>query len=120
MRVFALDHVAVSAPQELADEVVAWYRDVLGLVPVDKPPGAREAGAWLRAGEQEVHVSIAPHNPPESAHFCLVVDDFGAAVETLRSAGCHIEQARVITGRRRFFTRDPAGNKIEITAWGDG
>ena len=119
LRVTGLDHVTVTAPEELADEVVVWYRDVLGLVQVDKPPGARDAGVWLQAGEQQVHVSIAPQNPPESAHFCLVVDDFGAAVESLRSAGCHIEQARVITDRRRFFTRDPAGNKVEISAWGD-
>ena len=120
MQVAALDHVTVTAPEELSDAVVTWYRDVLGLEPVDKPQGARAAGAWLRAGAGEVHVSIAPQNPPEAAHFCLIVEDFDAAVETLRSAGCHIEQARVITDRRRFFTRDPAGNKVEISAWGDG
>ena len=120
LRVTALDHVTVTAPEELADEVVVWYRHVLGLEPVEKPDGAAAGGRWLKAGEQQVHVSIAPQNPPEKAHFCLVVADFDAAVEGLRSAGCHIEQARIIPGFRRFFTRDPAGNRIEISARGDG
>ena len=120
LRVTGLDHVTVTAPEELADVVVAWYREALGLREVEKPEGAGVGGGWLKAGEQQVHVSVAPQNPPEKAHFCLVVDDFDAAVEGLRAARCHIEQARVIPGRRRFFTRDPAGNRIEIVAWGDG
>ena len=120
IRVTALDHVTVTAPEELADEVVAWYRDVLGLEELDKPAGAGAGGGWLKAGGQEVHVSVAPQNPPEKPHLCLVVDDFDGAVEGLRAAGCHIEQARTIPGRRRFFTRDPAGNRIEISTLGGG
>jgi catechol 2,3-dioxygenase-like lactoylglutathione lyase family enzyme len=119
LRVTGLDHVTVTAPEELADEVVAWYRDVLGLEAIKKPEGAGAGGGWLQVGAHQVHISVAPQNPPERAHFCLVVDDFEAAVGALRDAGCHIEQARAIPGRRRFFTRDPAGNRIEIAAWGD-
>jgi catechol 2,3-dioxygenase-like lactoylglutathione lyase family enzyme len=120
LRITAVDHVTVTAPEELADHVVTWYREVLGLQEVDQPEGAGAGGGWLKAGEQQVHVSVAPQNPPEKAHFCLVVEDFDAAVEGLRAARCHIEQARAIPGRRRFFTRDPAGNRIEIMAWGEG
>lgn len=119
LRVAALDHVTVTSPEELESEVVAWYRDVLGLESVPKPPGAGERGAWLKAGDQQVHISVHPHNPPEKAHYCLVVEDFGAAIDALRAAGCHIEQASSISGRRRLFTRDPAGNRIEVMAWGD-
>jgi catechol 2,3-dioxygenase-like lactoylglutathione lyase family enzyme len=120
LRATGLEHVTITAPEELEAEVIAWYRDVLGLEPVDKPPEAGLGGAWLQVGEQQVHISIDPRNPPEEAHFCLVVDDFGGAVDALRKAGCHIEQASPIPGRRRFFTRDPAGNRIEVAAWGDG
>ena len=120
LRVTGLDHVTVTAPEELAVDVVAWYREVLGLEEVEKPEGAGRGGGWLQAGEQQVHVSVAPQNPPEKAHLCLVVDDFEGAVAALRSANCHIEQARTIPGRRRFFTRDPAGNRIEISAGGEG
>lgn len=112
--VLTLDHVNVTAPEELEAEVVAWYRDVLGLEELDKPPGTRPRGAWFRAGDREVHVSIDPHNPPQQAHFGLAVDDFERAVEHLRAAGCHIEQAVPLPGRQRFYTRDPAGNRLEI------
>jgi hypothetical protein len=37
-------------------------------------------------------------------------------IDRLRDAKCHIEQARPIPGRHRLFTRDPAGNSIEIVS----
>ena len=114
MRVLALEHVSVTSPEDLEDDVVAWYQDTLGLEPMDKPEGTRDSGAWFRVGTQQVHVTIDEHNPPKKAHFGLVVDDFGDIVERLRAAGCHIEQAGPIPGRHRFYTRDPAGNRIEV------
>ena len=114
MKVLSLEHVSITSPEELEEDVVSWYRDCLGLVELDKPEGTRDKGAWFQIGEQQVHVTIDEHNPPEKAHFGLVVDDFGEIVERLRGAGCHLEQARSIPGRRRFYTRDPAGNRVEI------
>lgn len=115
----ALDHVTVTTPAELETEVVEFYRDVLRLEEKRKPAGAGERGAWFGAGRAEIHVTIDPHNPPRNAHFCLEVTDFSQAVDALRVAGCHIEQATTIPGRRRLFVRDPAGNKIEIAAYED-
>jgi catechol 2,3-dioxygenase-like lactoylglutathione lyase family enzyme len=115
--VTGLDHVNVTTPEELETEVLGWYGSVLGLDRLDKPPGSSPGGAWFRAGDKEVHIGVDPHNPPPSAHFCLTVKDFDAAVASLRSDGCHIEQAAEIAGRRRCFTRDPAGNRIELIAF---
>ena len=112
-----IDHVNVTAPEELMEDVLTWYTDCLGLESIGKPEGTRNKGGWFSAGHQEVHVSIDPHNPPQSAHFGLVVDDPEPVVEALRAAGCHIEQASTIPGRHRFFTRDPAGNKLEIISF---
>ena len=112
--VLAVDHVHVTTPADLEEEVVAWYRDTLGLEQVEKPDGTRPEGAWFKAGAQEVHVSVDEQNPPKVSHFGIVVSDFDAAVDGLRAAGCHIEQARTIPGRHRFYTRDPAGNRIEV------
>jgi catechol 2,3-dioxygenase-like lactoylglutathione lyase family enzyme len=115
-RVTRLDHVTVTTPEELHEEVLSYYRETLGLEQVDKPAGTRAGGAWFRAGDGEVHVTVDPQNPSQTPHFCLVVDHFDAVVQRLRSAGCHIEQASAIPGRRRFFTRDPASNRIEIAS----
>ena len=115
----ALDHVNVTAPEELIDDVLEWYESCLGLERMDKPEGTREVGGWFRVGEQELHVSVDPHNPLHDAHFGLVVDDYGQVIEALRGGRCHIEQASPIPGRHRFFTRDPAGNRIEIMSYDD-
>lgn len=115
-----IDHVTVTAPEELMDEVLSWYSERLGLEALAKPDGTRSSGGWFAAGDQQVHVSVDPHNPPQSSHFGLVVDKFDEVVDALRGGGYHIEQASNIPGRRRFFTRDPAGNKIEIVSFDEG
>lgn len=114
MKVLLLEHVSVTSPEELEEEVLSWYRDCLGLEQIEKPEGTRRGGGWFEVGRQQLHVTIDEHNPPKDAHFGIVVDDFGGVVERLRAAGSHLEQARVIPGRQRFYTRDPAGNRIEI------
>jgi catechol 2,3-dioxygenase-like lactoylglutathione lyase family enzyme len=116
----ALDHVNVTTPEELEGEVVEWYGECLGLERLEKPAGTRDAGAWFRAGDHEIHISIDEHNPPRVAHFGIVTDNYDGVIERLRSAGCHIEQAREIVGRHRFYTRDPAGNRIEIISYDYG
>ncbi len=113
-QVVGVDHVQVTAPDELIAETCEWYRSCLGLEDMPKPQGTRPVGAWFRIGAQELHVSVDEHNPHKTAHFGVVVTDFDAVVERLRGAGCHIEQASDIPGRHRFYTRDPAGNRIEI------
>ena len=113
-RVERLDHVHITSPAELEEEVIAWYEQTLSLSLIDKPEGTQPRGAWFSLGGQELHISRDEHNPPHLSHFGLVVDDLDAVVATLREAGCHIEQATQIPGRRRFYTRDPAGNRIEF------
>lgn len=118
--VLSLEHVTVTTPEELEEEVLTWYSDVLGLTRVDKSDGAKPGGGWFEVGSQQLHLMIDPHNPPKNAHFCLRVADFEDFVGNLRSNGCHIEQARQVPGRKRCFTRDPAGNSIEIVSLEDG
>ncbi|HWC14399.1 MAG TPA: VOC family protein [Actinomycetota bacterium] len=115
--VLSLEHVTVTTPEELEEEVLGWYRDTLGLTRVDKPAEAQPGGGWFEVGGQQIHVLIDPHNPPKNAHFCIRVADFDAFVANLRTHNCHIEQARELPGRKRCFTRDPAGNSIEIVAF---
>ena len=114
--VLGLDHVNVTTPAELEDDVVDWYATCLGLTQLKKPDGTRPKGAWFEVGPQQLHVSVDEHNPPQTAHLGLVVDELEAVIERLRKVGCHIEQASAIPGRRRFYTRDPAGNRIELAA----
>lgn len=113
-RTIRLDHVHITTPEELEEEVIAWYEQTLGLGRIEKPEGTQPRGAWFSIGEQQIHVSRDEHNPPHLSHFGVEVDDLDRVVGVLREAGCHIEQATMIPGRRRFYTRDPAGNRIEF------
>jgi muramoyltetrapeptide carboxypeptidase len=117
--VLGVEHVHITTPEELATEVVDWYRSCLDLEVLQKPTGTQQQGAWFQIGTQELHISIDEHNPPRVSHFCLVVDSLDPVIEKLRAGGSHIEQASKIPGRRRFYTRDPAGNRIEIMHYDD-
>ena len=117
-KVLGVNHVTVTAPEDLKDETIEWYESCLGLERIGKPEGTHgESGGWFKAGDQEVHVSIDEHNPHHAAHFAVVVSDLDEVVTRLRDASCHIEQAAPIPGRKRCFTRDPAGNRIELMAY---
>lgn len=114
VRVRTVDHVTVAAPSDLEGAVIGWYSDVLGLARLPKPDGTSSTGAWFRAGDVQLHVTIEPAPSERVGHFGVVVDDFDDAVRHLRAAGADIENARTIPDRRRCYTRDPAGNTIEI------
>jgi catechol 2,3-dioxygenase-like lactoylglutathione lyase family enzyme len=48
-------------------------------------------------------------------HVCFLVEDLGDVRQELAQAGCDIEPGETESyGLRRFFVRDPAGNKLEI------
>src|SRR5205807_2054879 len=68
----------------------------------------------VEGGASEVHLSEreAPAHP--DAHFALVVDDFQALVDRLQRGGHEWSPAPPIFGGGRGFTRDPAGNRIEV------
>lgn len=112
--ILGIEHVHITAPSELLEETIEWYRSCLRLEPVEKPEGTRPDGAWFGAGPQELHISVDEHNPPKVSHFALVFDAYEPVIESLREQGCHIEQAATIPGRHRCYTRDPAGNRVEI------
>ncbi len=115
--VTGLDHVSITTPEELEQEVLKWYESVFELTRATKPEGTRSKGGWFQIGDVQLHLTVDEHNPPRISHYCLVVSDFDLTIERLRSANCHIEQAAAIPGRKRFYTRDPAGNRIEVTAY---
>jgi catechol 2,3-dioxygenase-like lactoylglutathione lyase family enzyme len=112
--VLTVDHVTIATPAALEVAVIDWYADVLGLTRLPKPEGTSSSGAWFRTGDVQLHVTVEAMAPKNPGHFGIVVDDFTAAVRHLRTAGAEIEAARTIPGRHRCYTRDPAGNTIEV------
>jgi len=94
----------------------AFYRDVLQLSEAPRPADAGRAGCWFQLGGVELHLSQEPgaDNARSKRHVAFEVDDLGRARDRLQKAGAPIEDGRPISGIRRFFTRDPSGNRLEL------
>jgi catechol 2,3-dioxygenase-like lactoylglutathione lyase family enzyme len=118
-----LDHVQVAAPPGCEREARGFYGRLLGLAEIEKPEGVRASGGvWFAAGGQELHVGVASDfTPATKAHPGLRVGsvaELDALAEQLVAAGADVRWDDRIAGRRRFFTADPWGNRVELLAGG--
>jgi len=93
------------------DAALRFYGEFLGLEPITRGE-ADGKGAWFRIGGAEIHLTEDPvPQPPSKRHLALEVDDLPAARAAVLAAGASIEKEEP---GRRFWTRDPAGNRLEI------
>jgi len=116
-----LDHVQVAAPPGSEREARGFYGRLLGLPELEKPEPLRaRGGVWFAAGAQELHVGVSDDfTPARKAHPGLRVGsdaDLDRLAEALVTAGAEVAWDDRIAGRRRFFTADPWGNRIEVLA----
>ena len=106
------------ADPELQQEAAAkdFYGRVIGLEEIYKPDASRSRGAWYQLGAVQLHLSIEDAQPLSRRHVCYQVRDVAVAEQHFRDAGIEIlDDERPIEGVRRFFLRDPGGNRIEVT-----
>ncbi|MES9991829.1 MAG: VOC family protein [Candidatus Thiodiazotropha sp.] len=100
---------------------LAFYHDLLGLEIDPLRPDLGFPGAWLKVGEQQIHL-LELHNPDAMAerplhggrdrHTAFVVDDLDAIRGKLERAGIDYTLSR--SGRQALFCRDPDQNTIEL------
>jgi catechol 2,3-dioxygenase-like lactoylglutathione lyase family enzyme len=114
----ALDHVQVMMPPGCEAEARAFYGGLLGLTEVEKPEPLRpRGGVWFAEG---IHVSGEEgFAAPRRAHPALRVDDLDALAARLAAAACSVEWDGRWPGVRRFSTRDPFGNRLELLSASD-
>ena len=110
-----LHHVNVTCRPDETERVAEFYQDVLGLVPMPKVAGTDPRGAWFAIDElSQLHVSERDSTVHRDAHFALVVDDLPEVIERLERGAHEWRSADPVFGGGRGFTRDPAGNRIEL------
>jgi methylmalonyl-CoA/ethylmalonyl-CoA epimerase len=128
-RAARIAHIGIAV--RALDEMLPFYRDVLGLptVPLDDADGARIAG--LAAGESLVEL-LEPETPgspiarfidkrgPGIHHVCFAVDDLDAALARCRAAGIRLidETPRLGAEGKRIAFLHPAatgGVLVELT-----
>jgi len=126
-----LAHIGIAVRS--LDEILPFYRDILGLTeePLDDADGATIAG--LRAGEPLVELLEAesPDSPigrfvakrgPGIHHLCFAVDDLDVVLERCRAAGIRLidESPRIGAEKKRIAFLHPAstaGVLIELSEY---
>ena len=97
-------------------EARGFFGELLGLVEIDKPAElAGRGGCWFTLGDRQLHLGVdADFRAAKKAHIALATDDLDALRTRLSAADCVIREDAPIEGRRRFFTEDPFGNRLEV------
>ena len=111
-----LSHVNITMPRGQEAEARLFYGRYLGLRELPKPEAFRaRGGVWFEAGGLHLHLSEgeAPPRPDRQDHFGLGCGDVEGLKARLRAAGVVIEDGPP-SPCKRFFIRDPFGNRIEI------
>ncbi|MEM8904799.1 MAG: VOC family protein [Actinomycetota bacterium] len=119
MTTLGIHHVSIDVTD--VDAAVRFYVDRLGLTVLDRP-ALGFPGAWLGAGEQQVHLlGVAEVSPSPSAHLALRVDDLDGLAADLGDAGVRVRMAGQIDGvARQAFVHDPDRNLVELHERLDG
>jgi catechol 2,3-dioxygenase-like lactoylglutathione lyase family enzyme len=119
--IVGLDHAFLTIQEGGEDETRRFYGDVLGLEEIQRPEGVqRSGGVWFQAGGAELHLGTDDaHLPPKRPHLGFRVGgsaDLDELAERLTSNRFDVKWDDRIEGRRRFYTRDPFGNRLELLA----
>lgn len=112
-----IHHIQITAIPDKEAACRAFYGDVLRLEEIPKPEALKgRGGAWYRVGDIQLHLGIENSGSGGASrrHVCFEVPDLTAMRARLEAAGYPVEEAAPVEGLERFFTRDPAGNKVEL------
>ncbi len=117
--ILAIHHasVIVSDTQQSLD----FYQQVFGLEIDTSRPDLGYPGAWLKIGQQQLHLLELPNpdpvtgRPPHGGrdrHLALTVRSLDELTANLDKY--HIDYTLSHSGRRALFCRDPDGNALEF------
>jgi catechol 2,3-dioxygenase-like lactoylglutathione lyase family enzyme len=112
-----LDHVQLAMPRGGEDRARAYFGGMLGLQELEKPASlARRGGVWfLLPDGRQIHLGVEePFRSSEKAHpalVCTTLDDLGLR---LGERGHPVRWDDELAPRRRFYSEDPFGNRLEF------
>lgn len=112
-----LDHVQLACPPGSEDDARAFYGGLLGLREIEKPAPLRSrGGVWFECGAQQLHLGVEePFTPARKAHPALRTESVEALEELAARLG-DVQWDEDLPGYRRFYARDPFGNRLELLA----
>jgi catechol 2,3-dioxygenase-like lactoylglutathione lyase family enzyme len=112
----SIDHVQLAMPAGMEEPARKFYRDVLGMTEIAKPPElVKRGGCWFESGIVQIHLGVeTDFRPARKAHPALRCGDFDGLTDRLRAAGVPVADDASIPGVRRCHIADPFGNRIEL------
>jgi catechol 2,3-dioxygenase-like lactoylglutathione lyase family enzyme len=112
----ALEHVQLAMPPGGEERARAFYRDVLGLPEIAKPPDlARRGGCWFERGSLKVHLGVdRDFRPAHKAHPAFLVTGLAELAAACRARGYPVNDDEPLAGYERIYVSDPFGNRIEL------
>ena len=117
-----LDHVQLAMPPGEEAKARAFFVGMLGMTEEEKPePLASRGGCWFRGGSVILHLGVEKEfTPQKKAHPAFTVSDIERSAARLKESGYPVSWDEALPGRRRLYTADPFGNRIELIRDGDG
>ena len=113
----ALDHIQLAMPKGREDEARKFFGHLLGLEKVPKPASlSMRGGAWFALPDgQQLHLGVEePFQPNRKAHPAFVSPALDELARSLEDGGYPVNWDGELTPRRRFYSEDPFGNRLEF------
>ncbi len=116
MRFVEFHHIQIGIPSGEEAQARKFYGLGLGLEEIPKPAHlALRGGLWFRAGAQEIHLGIErEHRAPDRAHPAFRVEGLDELRQRLKDHGVETYEDLPLPGHRRFYAKDPFGNRLEF------
>jgi catechol 2,3-dioxygenase-like lactoylglutathione lyase family enzyme len=113
---FEIDHVQIAMPKGGEGEARRFFGELLGLAELPKPPDmATRGGCWFATSDRQIHLGVdADFRAAKKAHVALNTASLDELRARLERAGYETYDDSEVGGRKRFFTHDPFGNRIEF------
>lgn len=117
MLVTDIDHVQLAAPPGCEPAARNFFGALLGFEEIEKPEALRSrGGCWFKIGAKRLHIGVdAAFHPATKAHVAFAVRDIDAVWSALQKAGVECVWDEALGGIRRFYAKDPWGNRLEFT-----
>jgi catechol 2,3-dioxygenase-like lactoylglutathione lyase family enzyme len=116
MRIVQIEHVQLAMPPGGEDLARGFYRDLLGIPEIAKPPHlARRGGCWFERGNLKLHLGVeTDFRPARKAHVALLAEDLTSLRQRLGAAGYAAKEDQPLPGYDRIYVDDPFGNRLEL------